>query len=327
MFGKLSIAALCGVASALVLVASVRGGGLVLALSYLSFTALPIVFVGFGWGWLSSLVAGAAAALVLLLFPSPAAAGLHLLTIGIPYTVAIYLLLLYREAIGPDGKPVLEWYPPGRVLAVISLLAGCVGTVAIFSTAANIDDLQARIREFVGQFAATLAEQGVNFTGGKAQQPTDKQLDDFSRVMTRSYGALIATAWMFMACFNLWLGARIAQASGKLQRPWPDLSWMVLPRETPLAFIVAIGLSFLPGMVGLIAASFVSVIFFAYMIIGLAILHNITRGKGARPFILGATYAALLLFMPTPFILAIVGIAEPVSPLRRAFGSPAVNDD
>ena len=159
---------------------------------------------------------------------------------------------------------------------------------------------RAGVREFVGQFADTLKERGVGFPGGQVTNPTDQQLDDFSRLMTRSFGALAATMWMMIACLNIWLGATIARASGKLQRPWPDLSLMVLPRETPLAFVVAIGVSFLPGMAGLIAACFASVIFFAYVIIGLAILHNVTRGKTARPFILGASYAALLLFMPGP---------------------------
>ena len=328
MFNKLTIATLCGVVSALVLVGSAIGGGFLLAMSILFVTALPVVFVGLGWGWSSSLVASAVAALVLLFIPSPGAAGLHVVTIGLPYTIISYLFLLYRETTGSDGKAVVEWYPPGRVLAVLTIMAGCIGAVAIFSIASNVEDLQGRVREFVGQFADTLAERGVKFPANEGRAPTDKQLDDFSRLMTHSFGALAATVWMLIACLNLWLGATIAKASGKLQRPWPDLSLMMLPRETPLAFIAAIGLSFLSGMVGLVAACFASAIFFAYVIIGLAILHNVTRGKTARPFILGATYAALLLFMPAPFIIAIIGIAEPVSPIRRQFGSggPDPND-
>ena len=144
MFGKISIAVLCGVVSALVLVGSASGGGFLLALSYLFITAQPVIFVGLGWGWMSALVAAESAALVLLLVPSPGAAALHLVSIGVPYTIICYLLLLYREAVGPDGKPVLECYPPGRVLGVIALLAGCVGAIAIFSIATNVEDLQSR---------------------------------------------------------------------------------------------------------------------------------------------------------------------------------------
>lgn len=320
MFNKLTIAVLCGVVSALALVASARGGGFILALSVLFVTALPIIFAGFGWGWASSLLASAVAAAILLLVPSPGAAGLHLVMIGVPYTIISYLFLLYRETTDANGQTAVEWYPTGRVLAALTIIAGCIGAATIFSIAGNIEDLQARVREFVGQFAKTLAERGVNFPAGGATQPTEKQLDDLSLLMTHSFGALAASVWMFIACMNLWLGAVVAQASGKLQRPWPDLSLMVLPRETPLAFVAAIGLSFLPGMAGLVAACFASAIFFAYMIVGLAILHNVTRGKPARPFILGATYAALLLFMPAPFIIAIIGIAEPISPIKRQFG-------
>ena len=309
------------------LVGSATGGGFVLAISYLFVAAAPIVFVGLGWGWLSCFVATGVAALLLLVIPSPGAAALHLVTIGLPYTIVSYLLLLYRESVGADGKPVVEWYPPGRVLGVIALIAGCVGSIAIFSIATNIDDLQSRVREFVGQFATVLAERGVNFPGGEVRNPTDQQLDELSRLMTRSFGARIATVWMMIACLNLWIGASIAQASGKLQRPWPDLSLMVLPRETPLAFVAAIGLSFLPGMAGLVAACFASAIFFAYVFLGLAFLLKVTRGKSARPFFLGAAYAALLLFMQAPFIIAIIGIAEPVSPLRRQFGSGSPSPD
>ena len=85
-----------------------------------------------------------------------------------------------------------------------------------------------------------------------------------------------------------------------------------------LAFGIAVAASFIPGYPGLIASGFASAFVFAFMLVGLAIIHSVTRGMGARGFILGAVYGALLVLNPfSGLAIATIGLAEPVSPLRR----------
>ena len=146
--------------------------------------------------------------------------------------------------------------------------------------------------------------------------------------MTQSFAAAVASFWMVVACLNLWLGGLIPHASGRLARPWPNLTELALPRIAPLVFAAAIALSFLPGYPGLIASGFGSAMFFAYLLVGLAIIHNLTQASAARPFILFAVYFALVALNPfSGIVVSMIGIAEPISPLRRSFGTGTPGPD
>jgi hypothetical protein len=68
----------------------------------------------------------------------------------------------------------------------------------------------------------------------------------------------------------------------------------------------------------LLASGVAAAFLFAYLLVGLAILHFVTRGYSFRVPLLGGLYAALILFNPlSGLIIALIGVAEPVSPLNR----------
>ena len=115
---------------------------------------------------------------------------------------------------------------------------------------------------------------------------------------------------------NLWFAARIARSSGRLKRPWPDIPAMTLPNATSIALAVALALSFMSGMVALIAAVFSATLFMAYAFVGLAVLHSITAGLAIRSFIIGAVWA-LVLVLGWPLVLAaILGLVDSAIGLR-----------
>ncbi len=316
-----------GVASALVLMAAAKGS--LLGLFALLFLApLPIIIAGLGWGWAAGGTAAAVAAGAMLVVTQPKAAALHFFAIGLPMAVLAYLLMLNRlsGARAADGSPVVEWYPVGRAVGLAAIFAGCLSALALFSVASDIDGLEAEIRKGLDRFSASMPAPDKSADGsaqGTSRRPAlnlpkGADLDAFAKLMTRSFSVAVASFWMALACLNLWLGAVVTQASGRLARPWPDLSLLALPREMPLAFVAAIGLSFLEGYPGLIAAGFASAIFFAYLLVGLAIIHNLTRGNSVRGLILFAVYLALFVLNPfSGIIIALIGIAEPILPLRR----------
>ena len=308
-----------GLVSALVLVAAATGTS-PLVLFFLFFLApMPIIIVGLGWGWAASGVAAAAAAVAMLGLSQPRAAILHFVAIGLPMAMLAYFIMLNR-LVGPaqgGTQPAVEWYPIGRVLAITVLIAGAIAALALFSVASDVAGLEKSIRQAVDRFANSQ----LSLPGGEAKTPEPEQLDAFAKLMTQSFAAAVASIWMFLAIFNLWLGGLVAKASGRLMRPWPDLSMITLPREAPLAFIGAIGLSFLPGYAGLIASGFAGALFLAYMLVGLAIIHNLTLGLGVRPLVLFATYFALFVFNPfSSIIIAMIAISEPILPFRRGAG-------
>jgi hypothetical protein len=133
----------------------------------------------------------------------------------------------------------------------------------------------------------------------------------------------VATVWFAFANLNLWLAALVTKKSGRLARPWPDLTSVTLPRAMLVAFALAVALSFTGGMPGLLATSFATAILMAYVLVGLAIVHNITRGSSIRPGILWAMYVLLfMVFLLAAPLIALLGLAEPLLPLRRRFAGP-----
>ena len=116
-----------------------------------------------------------------------------------------------------------------------------------------------------------------------------EEIDEATAVALALLPAAPAISTMGSLLFNMWLAGRITLASGRLQRPWPDLAAIVYPPATPLLLAVATGAGFLAGMPGLIASGFAGPLFLAYVLLGLAVVHYVTRGRSWRPFALWAS--------------------------------------
>ncbi len=296
-----------------VLFASAGTGTVTGLLALIFLTPLPVAIVGLGWGWAAAAVAATGAFATITATINPQAALLHLLALGLPTVILSYLALLNRPVGGTPEYPQLEWYPLGRIVAFAAFWAGGLATLALLTTATDLDSLRATLREsfermFVNQAALPSGEQPLG----------EPEIAALTELMVVSFAGAIATMWMLLAMLNLWLAGLITRASGRLTRPWPDIASLQMPRTVTLAFGIAVAASFIPGYPGLIASGFASAFVFAFMLVGLAIIHSVTRGMGARGFILGAVYGALLVLNPfSGLAIATIGLAEPVSPLRR----------
>lgn len=301
-----------GVVSALLL-ASASAGTLLSVLVLFFLTPLPVAIAGLGWGWSSAATAAVTAPVVIAAVVEPRAAFFHFLALGLPTVILSYLALLNR-AVQDGGAEKVEWYPVGRIVAVASIWAGGLAAVSLLTTASDVEGLRTFLR---GMFERAFLEQIEGAPAG-GQTLGEAEIAAFTELMVVSFAAAVATMWMALAMLNLWLAALVTRASGLLVRPWPELSAIVLPRQMTLAFAVAIVLTFLPGYPGLIASGFTSAFLFAFLLVGLAILHYVTRGMGARGLILGAVYASLVLLNPfSGLVVAAIGLAEPISPIKR----------
>jgi hypothetical protein len=130
--------------------------------------------------------------------------------------------------------------------------------------------------------------------------------------------AAMALMWFLTLVLNLWVAGRISVASGRLGRPWPPLSQFRLPAAMALALAVALAISFAPGLPGMLANAVSTACLAAYVLQGLAIVHHVTRGKTWRGFLLAGLYAALVVTGSWGFhAIALIGLAEPISPLNR----------
>lgn len=305
-----------GLVSALLFASASTGTALGLfVLFFLS--PLPVAIAGLGWGWLTAAVACISAALLILAIGAPQQAAFHALTIGAPTAVMTYYILLNRDAggTGPDGQPDVEWYPLGRVVAMAAVWAGVLATLALLTTASDVDGIRAAVRATIERMVKSGS---VPVPGAQTGTIGDAEIDAMAMLMTLSMPGILATMWMVIAVLNLWLAGHATHFSGRLARPWPDLSELVLPRWFPLVFAAAIAGTFMSGYGGLVATAFASAFFFCYLLVGLAIIHYVTRGMGARPMILTALYMALVLLNPlSGFVVSLIGVAEPMSPLSR----------
>lgn len=311
------IALLIGLGAGLVsalLFASASAGTLIGLLVLFFLTPLPVAITGLGWGWRSAGTAAVTALVVLAWLIGVRAGILHFLALGLPTVVLSYLALLNRGVGEDGGDDAVEWYPLGRIVAIAAVWAGLLATLALLTTATDMDGLRASMREmfervFVQQLDA--AQPGGQMLG-------ENEIAALTELMVVSFAGAIATMWMAIATLNLWLAGLVTRASGLLVRPWPELSAITLPRQAPIAFAAAIALTFLPGYPGLIASGFASSFLFAFLLVGLAILHYVTRGMAMRGLILGAVYASLIFLNPfSGLAVAMIGLAEPISPLKR----------
>jgi hypothetical protein len=277
---------------------------------------LPIGMAGLGWGVRAAYVAAVSAGAVLALGLGARVGLKHLLIMSLPTVIATYYLLLNRVSgeIDAKGSPVIEWYPLGRVVAGLAIYAGCLAALSILVLGTDIETIKAAIRPTMEQ-AVKAGLAGPNSPAGKL---STGNIDDLTVVGLTILPIGSAAIWFGVANLNLWLAAVVNRKSARLERPWPDLTQIALPGFMLLAFAIAVALSLTGGVPGLLASGFATAIMIAYLLVGLAMIHNFTRGASIRPGILWAIY--VLLFIATQYIgplIALLGLAEPLLPWRR----------
>jgi hypothetical protein len=318
---RFPIAVGAGLVSGLLFIAAVTGGMAgVLALVLL--TPLPIAISGFAWGWIVAAIATASSFGFLTLVGSINAGLFHLLLFGLPTCAAIYFLLLNREYTKESGRTAVEWYPIGHVLFGLAITSGVVATVSLLIIGSSTADLESHVRNVVNKMMTA----DIPWPGG--QKPTVEQFSDLVKLLTASFPAAIATSWLWIVAFNLWIGAKIARTSGLLSRPWPNVSLVALPRLAGAALAATVALSFLDEYPGHIATGFGAGIFIAFMLVGLAIIHNVTWKNPCRPVLLIALYAFLVFLNPlSGLAIATIALIEPFLPMRNPYHGGLITTD
>jgi hypothetical protein len=145
-----------------------------------------------------------------------------------------------------------------------------------------------------------------------APDATTRQLVDLLVMALPPAAAVIDT---LTNVINLWLATKIVLVSGRLRRPMPDLAAMRFPPYAAAVFGVSILGTFIPGIAGIVATVFAFAMLIAYGVLGLAVLHTITRGLAVRPFVLGGAYAAVMLGWPI-LALSMLGLTDSALDIR-----------
>ncbi|HWV43053.1 DUF2232 domain-containing protein [Pseudorhodoplanes sp.] len=293
-----------GAASALLMATMASRSPLALLLILLA--PLPIMIAAIGWTHWTALFGALAAALALaVVFGEPLWIPIYLVGAGLPGWWLGYLALLARA--DDDGQ--VEWYPVGRLVVWCTIIASIIVMIVMWNV---------RIDEVQFQAALKLALERVAKEYGSSAP-------DFTKMDVKRVGEMIAgfvppaTAAMITLAYalNLYAAGRTAGLSGRLRRPWPDLSALRFPKLAPAAFAIALTLWFMPGALGMVGGIISGAFIMAYAMLGFAVLHEITRNLGIRPLVLIGAYFVVMAAVWPVFFMTMLGLADSIFDFRK----------
>lgn len=306
---NLPIALGAGLISAVVF-ASATTGPTLARIMLLAAATLPIALAGFSYNAATAFVA-ALIATALIAFLTTMAAGLAFaFTLALPAAYLVYLALLHRD-VSPGST---QWYPIGRIILAAALMGASVVAVGLTVAGSTPEKLHSAVSTAIEQ----MVKSGFGgLPGSGTLSPAD--LERATQMMVGLLPGVSATFWMGCILFCQWAGARVALASGQLIRPWPDLAAFQLPQGTPLLLGLALAASLvLDGMPRLVAMGYGGALYAVFVMLGLAVIHFVTRGVAWRGPALAVTYTVLLIFSSgASLLLALLGLASSFFVLRR----------
>jgi hypothetical protein len=292
-------------------------GGILLFLS-----PLPLFLAGFGWGRSAALLAALGATVVIAGGLGPAAASLFALILAAPIVVLVHLTLLARPVAGLHGAPdgAVEWYPPGRLVACAALIAGALAGLFVLLFGFDQETYRQSIADSLNNPAfKELDPDGTLFT--------PETIENLTAVLAKALPGMLAVTWLTIVLLNLWLAGFIVEASGRALRPWPNLHALELPNMFVAVFAIAILVSLVPGVIGLLGTGLAGAMLFAYVLQGLAVIHVYSRGVPFRQLLLAAVYLGILLLGWVALLVAIVGLGEPLFGWRARASSQPPKDN
>jgi hypothetical protein len=292
-----------GFASALLFAAVLGGGALGTPLFALS--PLPIAIAALGWGTAAGALAAVTGAALIASVMAPAAGLVYAIATAAPIAWYAHLAGLARQ--GEDGE--LEWYPLWRVFSAITVLTPITTVACGALMGVSVDDVASTLADALLAVGAS-QEAGVT--------PDRAELVENLRFYVRLMPVTVTMLWLSVMVANLWLAARIVRKSDRLRRPWEPMPEAAgLPAFFGLVLLVALALSFGDSALALAAGAFSGAFAMAFAILGFATLHVITRGNPARGLLLGTLYAATFVFSLPLLPLALLGIADSITGVRR----------
>jgi hypothetical protein len=281
--------------------ASATAGPMLSRLILFLLTPFSLYLAGLGLGFVPLLIGSAAATAIILLLSNPLTALVYAASEALPAIVLTRLTLTAREE---DGK--LHWYPLGRIIISAALISGALSFVYLAIQGADIEALTKAIRPEIENFAKSLAS-----VPGGSEALGEAQIGELTSIVVASLPGAVSLSLMITALASLWLAGRVTLASGRLLRSWPDFSKIELPLGSAVLLVAATVLSFTSDRMWLLSDGLASALRLAFALLGLAVVHHVTRGSPWRGFVLTITYAGLLILSKhAMLILSLIGLAE-----------------
>ena len=303
-----------GLASALLSIVTMQKTSAALALGCLS--PLPIMLAGLSFGSPIGLSAAVVGSLVIGLFElSQGGLAPHAEQFGlVAVDVLVYAVSLAIPAWWLSRLLVSVRAAPSSAVADKRKLGLILTSAIIFSTVGVALDFLGTVAAH-GGFRATMdmmvqvVEPYVEtqLVGGR-QLPMGVDVHRLAVATTWAQMPILAASSLVSLGVNLWLAARITRASGRFPAPWPDLPrGLRVPRPLALVLAATLGLAFAGGLAGMLALILAGALVMAFTVQGIAVIHDVTRGKSYRFPLL------IIVYLSLPWLLlfhALVGLCD-----------------
>ena len=279
------------------------------AIFSLPFAALPMAYIGLTFGITQAgLVAVGAIALTALLM-APSLAIIFTIMFLAPTLVLVRQALLSRAM--DDGT--YEFFPLEKLIVLALAMTG-IGTLLIFSL-------------FGGE-----AGMPQNFATSIANTPELRQvLGQMYDLSTPEAALQVANliiisgfaSWPLLLLGNLQIAQALAIKLGRNLRPAGDYTTLTLPIWLIPVLLVCLATSSVTGgWVATMAATLSGMVLVAYFLLGLAIIHAISRPWNARGLFLATLYFLLFVMAWVIIPIALMGLLDARFDFRKLTKSP-----
>jgi hypothetical protein len=297
----LGLSVVAGLASALVFLSVLTGGGLAAALAYL--IPLPILLIGLGRGTRGALVGGGIG-LATVAAAAPTSVSVFVLVALVPPAVLLVLAFWRRQE--PSGERV--WLSPGTILGWVSVVAVglmVLGTIVVAAPGTGLEEqAQALVAKALDQLASDAAPDLREAAG---------------KLWSAFFPAMLGSAWWLMTVANGTLAQWIVIKAGHELRPPPAYGDLELPLWLAAALAVTVLAGAVDrGNVGYLARNAAVLLLWPQLFAGLAFVHSVARRRAQPGLALVVFYVVFFVTFGWSFIaVAGLGLVRHWTRLRR----------
>jgi hypothetical protein len=297
----LGLPLVAGLASGLVFLLVAIGSVVGALLFYL--TPLPLVFVGLSIG-LTQAVVASAVALVVVGVAAPGALPAFGVVAVLPTLLLVWLALRWRQR--ADGT--VEWYPPGRLLAWLTVAAVGLLLVGAEFARSGGTGFEAAIKQFVEGF---VGDMGLDLPVEARASVVD--------MLAAGLPSMMVALWLMTAVVNGVLGQGAAIKTGRALRPTPVYGDIDLPDWVAMVLAVCALFGLMAeGDAGYIGRNAARALSWAYVLVGFAAVHQAARGRPNARVLLALFYVVFVALAGWAQVaLAGLGLVRHWTRLRR----------
>lgn len=305
---NIAISLLGGLAAAVIFVVVSRGGvgGLVFA----HLAPLPIMIIALGYGVRHGASAALLATAILSVYPHP--------VVGMAYSLMVAgpaWLATYAASGAPRGKrdlisanyPGWAAFAPAAFITLVVSLWLVVASISFGSLDEALNPIRAR--------AFIILDEMI-----KSNNSLEGKFDPvaLSGSVAMAIPAFVASYVTMIHLVNLWIAARLTQASGLMTTPMPDIAeGYRLPKATGGVFLSGLALCLFSGPSAAIGYALVSVMGLILSFQGLAVAHSRLRARPNGMILLAIIYFLVGLLGWPLVLFSFIGLADLVFDFRH----------